>query len=168
MFNLARREADIALRPALAPPDYLIGKRIAALAFGVYGAASYLDGRAASAFDAHDWIGLGEAQERHRSLRWLAETLPQARLVYRIDGFAGVAQACADGLGLAVLPCFLGDGMPGLRRVGAPDPALASDLWLLTHPELRATARVKAVFDVLLQGLRALAPRMEGRAAALP
>jgi DNA-binding transcriptional LysR family regulator len=134
MLNLARRDADIAVRPTLRPPEYLVGKRISTLAFAVYGAAKYLQSRRATDLAEHEWIALSESQEQHRTVQWVKSHVPPHQIGYRVDGFAMIARACADGLGLAVLPCFLGDGMAQLRRVGGLAPALASDLWLLTHP----------------------------------
>jgi DNA-binding transcriptional LysR family regulator len=162
MLDLAKRDADIAVRPTLRPPDYLIGKRVSPLAFAVYGARQYLKAARAADLADHQWIALGESQERHRTVQWLQSILPLDNVGCRVDGFANVARACADGLGLAVLPCFLGDRMAELRRFKNPEAALASELWVLTHPDLRHTARVKAVFQILQQELGKLAPRMRG------
>ncbi len=162
MLDLAKRDADIAVRPTLRPPEYLVGKRISTLAFAVYGAAQYLKTTGRVALADHQWIALGETQERHRTLQWLQTVLPLDQVGCRVDGFANVASACADGLGLAVLPCFVGDNLPRLRRFRDPESTLASELWVLTHPDLRRTARIKAVFEVLHQELTKLAPRMRG------
>ena len=162
MLDLSKRDADIAVRPTLRPPAYLIGKRIAPLAFTVYGAAHYLENSTATALSEHHWIGLGESQERHRSLLWLQKTIPLDQVGYRIDGFANIARACADGLGLAVLPCFLGDSVASLRRVHEPIPDLASELWVLTHPDLRETARIKTVFQILHQELGKWTRELQG------
>jgi len=159
MLDLSKRDADIAVRPTLQPPEYLVGKCIAPLAFAVYGAMDYLDNTTASALSEHHWIGLGESLERHRTMQWLQKVIPLEQVGYRIDGFGSVAQACADGLGLAVLPCFLGDNLAPLRRIHEPLPELASELWVLTHPDLRKTARIQTVFQFLHQelGKRSLA-----------
>ena len=162
MVDLSKRDADIAVRPAQRPPEHLIGKRIAALAFAVYGSKKYLAASRGMALGEHQWIALGESQERHRSLQWLAKIKSLDEIAYRIDGFNGVGQACVDGLGLALLPCFLGDAASQLRRLSPPEPALASELWILTHPDLRNTTRIKAVFQVLQQELAKLAPRFDG------
>lgn len=148
-FNLSRRDADIALRPTSAPPDYLIGVRIAALPFAIYGSADYLAAAGERPLPAHAWVALDDSYTAHRTLRWLEQHLPLANVGYRTSSFGCIHQACSDGLGLALLPCFLGDDSPALRRVGEPLQDCASELWLLTHPDLRDTTRVKAVFQVL-------------------
>ena len=162
MLDLSKRDADIAVRPTLQPPEYLVGRRIAPLAFAVYGSLDYLKNTPASALSEHHWIALGESQERHRSLQWLQKIIPLEQVGLRIDGFASAARACADGLGLAVLPCFLGDSMAPLRRIKEPLPDLASELWVLTHPDLRKTARIQTVFQFLHQELSKQSKVLQG------
>ncbi len=153
MLDLARRDADIAVRPTLKPPDYLIGKRIAPLAFAVYGQRDYLAREPEKDLAARPWLALSDAYERHRSLQWLQRILPLEQVGLRIDGFAAVVRACEDGLGVAVLPCWIGDASPHLSRLLAPQPELGSELWLLSHPDLRKTPRVHAVFTELHNAL---------------
>ncbi|MBK6998612.1 MAG: LysR family transcriptional regulator [Rhodoferax sp.] len=163
LVDLSRRDADIALRVSSHPPEHLLGKRIAPLAIAVFGSEHYLATTQATALDEHEWIALGEAQERHRTLQWLKKIKPLDEVAYRIDGFAAIAQACANGLGLALLPCFLGDSMPTLRRIGPPEPTLTSELWLLTHPDLRTTARIKAIYQTMQVELVKRADIIEGK-----
>ena len=62
--------------------------------------------------------------------------------------------AAKAGLGLAVLPCYLGDTEPDLvRLVAEPVPALTRELWIVTHADLKRTGRVRAFFDVVGGGL---------------
>lgn len=148
--NLSRRDADIAVRPTGRPPEHLIGKRIAPLPFAVYGAKRYLKAhRKLTLLGEHEWIALDDSQSGHRTLRWLEAIKPLPDVGLRANSFGTIRQACAEGLGLAVLPCFLGNAMPSLQMLGEPVPACASELWLLTHPDLRDTVRVKVVFQLL-------------------
>ena len=87
---------------------------------------------------------------------------PQPRPRPRVwTAFAAYGAAKA-GLGVATLPCFMGDPESGLARVTAPDPELASALWLLTHQDLRATARVRAFLDFMAQSLASDIDLLEG------
>ncbi|WP_338848250.1 LysR family transcriptional regulator [Massilia sp. W12] len=149
--NLSRRDADIALRTASAAPEHLIGKRVGMVQFAVYGAAGV--SRAANWAEC-DWLGLDESFAGHRTLRWLEHIIPLDALALRCNTFVGLQHACAAGLGLCLLPCHLGDANPALRRCSAPVPECAVNLWLLTHPDLRQTVRVKAVYQFLLDGLQ--------------
>ena len=152
--NLSRRDADLAVRPTSRPPEHLIGKRIGALHFGVYAAKSYLwRTRKVVDFRSHEWIALDDSQSGHRTLRWLESVKPLAEVGLRANSFGIIRQACMDGLGLAMLPSFMGDATSALQAVGDPVPECATALWLLTHPDLRETTRVKVVYKNLARGV---------------
>lgn len=151
--NLSKRDADIAIRPTPQPPDYLIGKRVGALQFCLYAAPGYLQTYPNRTLGEQDWIALDDSYSGHRTLRWLERTQPLEQIGYRSSSFGMVREACAAGLGLAMLPCILGDAHPGLRRIGDTVTECGTDLWLLIHPDLRHTARIKAVFQLLHEGL---------------
>lgn len=102
------------------------------------------------------------SQGQHATLQWLAKTKPLDQVGYRINSFNAIRQACVDGLGLALIPCFMGDGYPGLLRVIPPIAELSLDLWLLTYPDLRDTVRIQAIFKILQKELTRLAPRLAG------
>jgi DNA-binding transcriptional LysR family regulator len=75
--------------------------------------------------------------------------------------------AAKAGLGLAILPCYLGDPEPELvRALPEPVPDLARELWIVTHADLRRTARVRAFFDVVGEGIARQRDVLEGRCLA--
>lgn len=162
IHDLSRRDADIALRPSLKPPEHLIGKRIAPMAHAVYGAKRYLRTRRKLKLEQHDWIALDDSLSQHATLKWLAKIVSLEQTVLRTNSFSGVQQACIDGLGLAVLPCFLGDEHAALERVSDTLDECKTELWLLTHPDLRSTARIKAVFQLMGDELSAARHLFEG------
>ena len=86
------------------------------------------------------------------------------RIALRSDSFLAMAEAAAAGIGLAVLPCYTGDRRKDLARVGGVRRELGSSLWLLTHEDLRRTARVRAFMDLAAGALGAERALIEGRA----
>ncbi|WP_233256285.1 LysR substrate-binding domain-containing protein [Falsiroseomonas bella] len=83
------------------------------------------------------------------------------------DRVSTVAPAAREGIGLAVLPCYHGDPEPRLVRVLAePVPALTRELWVVTHEDLRRTARVRACLDVIGEGIAAQRALIEGAGSA--
>lgn len=66
----------------------------------------------------------------------------------------GMAAAVQSGIGLGVLPCYLADAWTGVVRVGEPIPELATDLWLLTHPDLRRINRIRAFMEYVGEALK--------------
>ena len=96
---------------------------------------------------AAEWVGFAENLANLKAAKWLKERAASGRVVYRINTVLGLAEAAAAGIGFALLPCFIGAATPGLRRLSAPLPELANGIWLLTHADLRQTARVRAFMD---------------------
>jgi DNA-binding transcriptional LysR family regulator len=84
--------------------------------------------------------------------------------VLRADTLTSLAHAASAGHGVAALPCYLGDSSAGLVRIRGVVPELATELWLLTHADLRGTARVRAVTEHLFTALGEQRSLLEGRA----
>ena len=155
LFNLTRREADIAIRPSLAPPEVLIGRRIGSIDQAIYGYAGTLaDTSRTLDLGASDWVGPDERLAYRPLDAWMRHHGIDQRCHYRIDTLMGMLMAVRDGIGLAVLPCYLGDADPRLERIGEPISELATDLWLLTHPDLRRVARIRALMDFVAQSVK--------------
>jgi DNA-binding transcriptional LysR family regulator len=145
MFNLTKREADVAIRPANDPPETLIGRRIAKVAFAVYGSPDYLAslGEARHLADCR-WVAPDEGLSGTAVARWMRAQLPQAEITLTADSLMALRQAAQAGLGLVALPCYLGNTSPDLVCVHPPIPELETALWILTHADLRHTARIRA------------------------
>jgi hypothetical protein len=74
--------------------------------------------------------------------------------VYRTNSLVNQFVAAKAGIGLALLPCYLGDDDSDLARaLPMPVPDLAGELWIVTHADLKGTARVRAFFDLVGEGL---------------
>ena len=115
MANLTRREAEIAIRPTPEPPEILVGRRVADIAHAIYGSQAYLS-RHEKDLSAHDWIVLDDALASTVIGRWINENLRAPPVSCRVDALPALRDAALAGLGLALLPCYLGDPTPGLRR----------------------------------------------------
>lgn len=162
-LDLTRHDADIAIRPTLSPGGTLVGRRISAIASAVYGRdGEPADGAPPDPAD-REWVVPDESLAQLPARQWLAERGAARRPVYRVNTLVGALEAAKAGIGLAVLPCFMGDAEPGLRRLGPPVPELVSELWLLTHEDMRRVARVRALIDFLADALRGERPLLEGR-----
>lgn len=99
----------------------------------------------------------------YRSLeQWMCAQGADARCAYRVDTLLGLLAAAREGLGAAVLPCYLVDGDRDLVRIGGRIDALATDLWMLTHPDLRKTARIRAFSSFVAASIDTLQARLAG------
>ncbi len=165
LFDLSKREADVALRPSSRPPEALVGRKLGILAQAIYARRQIIAAdEGGPDLRAAEWVGPDERMAYRDLDRWMAAQGLAARCRCRVDSVLGMLGAVREGVGLAVLPCYLGDADPALTRIGAPLPELATDLWLLTHPDLRRTARIRAVLDVVADAVRKEQPRLAGGA----
>jgi DNA-binding transcriptional LysR family regulator len=167
MANLTRREADIAIRPTPEPPELLVGRRLADIAHAVYGSHDYLSRQVEGDLSAHDWVGLDDALAHSVIGRWMRENIDASLIACSVDALPALRDAAEAGLGLAMLPCYLGDRVSGLRRATPQTPSSPrSTLWLLTHSDLRRTARVRATLDFLAAAFSSERMLLEGKQPA--
>ena len=160
-LSLTRREADIALRIGNRPPENLVGRRVGRLVFAVYAARHYRERRLEKELESHDWIGF---DSEHAALaRRFAEFLPEVQPAYRVNSVAAAVAAATTGMGLAPLPCGIADREPTLERLCDLPDSFTLDLWLLTHEDLRRTARIRAFMDFMAEALAEERELLEGR-----
>jgi DNA-binding transcriptional LysR family regulator len=161
-INLSKRQADVAVRPTMSPPETLVGRRISGLAFAPYAAKSYMKGRALD-LAALDWLAVDDSLAHLAADKWFRKTLPGAHVAMRTNSLLGILHGCEAGMGAALLPCFMGDTRKKMLRLGGIIPQAASAFWLLTHEDLRHTARVRAFMDFMGDALMAEVDLLEGR-----
>lgn len=157
-LNLSRRDADVAVRATDTPPDTLVGRRVARIAWALYGNAALFEVPGATARDhvaEATWACLGDPMAAMCAVKFVQKHVAPGRIACRVDSVLGLASVVAAGLGVAHLPCFVGDAMPAVVRLAPPDPAFAADLWLLTHPDLRHAPRVRTLLDLLAERIGA-------------
>lgn len=168
VVDLARRDADVAIRFVQEPEPWLVGRRLpqfgnAAFATEEYIRAHSFQGKNATA----RWIGWrgDDAQPE-----WIAETdFPECRAFWQINDPAAQQAAAKAGLGMTLLPCWIGDRDPDLIRVPPGRVGTLRQAWILTHPDLRTSARVRATVAFLASALERLAPvLMGGDASRVP
>lgn len=165
-LDLLRREADIAIRATRPVEGDLFGRRIAETAWALYASPKYLVERPVPTppFAGHSFIGWDTAAVA-AAANWLTEVVSGDAIVYRSSSLINQMMAVKAGIGMALLPCYLADQEPDLTSVTGPEGALTRELWLITHRDLRNTARVRAFFEVVGQGLIARRDLLEGRRA---
>lgn len=161
-FTLTKRDADIALRPAVAAPEQLIGRRLATVATAPYASSAYLERCGKKTLSEYDWLGFEDSLSHLRSARWMSANLPGERIVFRADSLLALRSAAEAGLGVTALPCYLADPIAALRRVTAPLPGMEGSLWLLTHRDLRRVTRIRTVLDFIADAFSKQRSLIEG------
>ncbi len=166
-LNLSRRNADVAIRATIAPPNTLVGRKVARIAWGPYAARTLAGkGNRGQLLAAGPWVGFGDALAGIAGAVHLRR-LPPERVACRFDTVGGILAGVEAGLGIGLMPCFAGDRQPSLIRLGPPIAALGTDLWLLTHPDLRTAPRIRVVLDFLADRLTPHRSLIEGGEAPI-
>lgn len=152
--SLSRREADIAIRPTRKPPETLVGRKVNVINQAIYGQKALWQSTPLPLEPAslltESWIG----PDVHLGDATLEKWMMDKNTAYRLDSMLGMQSAVRFGTGIAVLPCYLGDADTALLRLSDPIEELTTQLWLLTHPDLRHVTRVRAFIEAMTEGVR--------------
>jgi DNA-binding transcriptional LysR family regulator len=164
-LNLSKRDADVAIRATDSPPDTLVGRRAATIAWALYGRAADFQAAPPEIDEltaTRDWVALGENLSHVKAVQFVRRHVAPQRVAYRVNTVLGLAQAVEAGIGIGHLPCFIGDAAPDLVRLSPPVPDFAADLWLLTHPDLRHSPRVRVFLDFVAGEIAVRRAEIEG------
>jgi DNA-binding transcriptional LysR family regulator len=155
-FDLAKREADIAVR-ALAsgatPPDNLVGQKVAPVVLANYVARAHED-RLDPGLGGSDTRFLSFDDRATQDAMIARSSYPDVPAWGAFGSLDLLAQAALEGLGLVMLPTYVGERVPGLRRLEHADLRHVADFWLLSHPDLRDNARIRSVRSGVAQVLK--------------
>jgi DNA-binding transcriptional LysR family regulator len=164
LFDIGRREADIALRllqVGKSPPGDLVGRQLATAASGFYATERYL-----AEHDLSDpgsgarWIGWNDEE---RFPGWVRSSpFPHLPAYGRLNDPLMQVAAVQAGMGIAVLPCFVADDAEGIVRIPGCDPYPSYDIWLLSHPDLRDAARLRTFRAFVAEVFRMKHPVLVG------
>jgi DNA-binding transcriptional LysR family regulator len=167
LANLSRREADLLIREQVPDLASLVTRKLGRVAYAIYGSPEI-----AAANLSRDkmrrmpWVGFDEDHTYMPGQSWIRELLEGGRPAMRVNNWLVLRDAVRGGAGLAVLPCYLGDIDPALRRVGAVLKDVWADQWLLVHHDLRELARVRSVMDALVALFQEQKALLEGKMSA--
>ena len=159
VLSLANRQADVAIRVSAAPEPYLVGRRLMDLPFVAVASAPYLSGRreaglAEEGLAAHDWVVLDDGGE-YPITAWTSARVPAERVVLRTNSPTLVVDAVRAGLGAGLIAAATADQLPDLIRLPDGEADFGLGIWALTHADLRAVPRVRALLDFLADEMRA-------------
>ncbi|MBV1858928.1 MAG: LysR family transcriptional regulator [Nannocystaceae bacterium] len=160
--SIRRGEADIALTSVDQPPEQLVGRRLFTAECGVYGTREH-----AERVEHAPWVVLGPPLSASPLGRWEREQAKSTRIAVATSSRLTLNRLVAGGVGIGAIPHLLAATHPELVEIESfreHAEALKIPAWLLTHPDLRASAAVKAVFEVVGDALTGMFPtKHDGR-----
>jgi DNA-binding transcriptional LysR family regulator len=162
-LDLSKREADVAVRALgldVSPPEHLIGRRLVPITVCTYVANAH-----AERLDPERFSGVRLISSHQRKVMEAlvaTSSYPGLSLWGSFDSMPVMIESAVAGLGLVVLPTYVGDQEPRLQRLAKPDVRHMADFWLLSHGDLRDNARVRAVREHIATALLERAPLFRG------
>jgi DNA-binding transcriptional LysR family regulator len=155
--DLARGEADVAVRLVKPEGAELAARKLGMLAYALYASEGYLAARGAprtlASLEGHDVVAPDGELLAGPEARWLGPSLRGASASLRAHSMPALAAAAAAGMGLVVLPTTIGHDHPGLRPVAAVRDLPARPVFLVVHRDARRVARIRAMADAIAADL---------------
>lgn len=160
LVSLARREADLTLRLQAPSEVTSVARKLGEMAYGLYAAADYPHG------PDGDWslVSYDAEMDRLPQQEWLKTFAAGRPMGFRSNDMSILQPAARAGLGVALLPCFMADDDPRLRRWSSDKPPNRG-LWLAVHEDLRRSTAVRAVGDHLAEVIHQNRDRLLGMAS---
>ena len=156
-LDIARREADLAVRFARPPASDLVCRKLGEVAFALYASKRYLarkgipkQGQGLAGFDLITFTGAPAAMNPF----FMGESLEGAQIALRCDNTLIQLRAAASQAGIVEAACFLGDSAPDLVRVWPDKAPTRRVAWLIVHQDMRRAARIRAVSNAITEAFR--------------
>jgi len=159
--DLVSREADVAIRHVTNPPDSLTGKRVARIYKTAYASEEYLA--------SHDlkinpsgchWLGWGNKNEQLKCTE--KDKYPDVPVRGKLYSDVLQASAVQAHMGIATLPCFIGDNSPGMVRIPGAQIHAGDWIWVLAHKDMAKNSRVRVLIEFLVKAFARHKNKIEG------
>jgi DNA-binding transcriptional LysR family regulator len=167
LSDLAEREVDVAIRPAQRLSGNMVGRKAAAMGYALYASREYVRRRggidpASPDFSGHAVCHYHASIGYFSTAKWLDRHARKAKVAARCNNLTAMLAMGRAGVGIVAIPCVLGDAEDSMVRLLGPVPAMATSLWLCTHPGIRKVARIRALLDHLHASIARDGARLAG------
>lgn len=149
--NLTKREADIVIPAVNRQPDTMIGRELKPIIFNLYAHLGYeASNIQPEDYKGHKFLLPNEQIAGIPPNVFIRKHIDEAQIVTTSDKLTGLYHFCKNSLGIAPLPSYVGDKDENLKCVGElPAEIQKNAIWILTHPDLKNTARIKAFMEFM-------------------
>jgi len=149
VVDLARREADIALRFTDSPPEDMVGKKVWQLSVALYCAIDF-EFDAAKSLASYPWVRWAAEFGQSRLELWTEKVSAGTETVTRVNTYKTLTGMIKNGAGIGYLSPWFAENDPDLKRLTPVIDNLAMDVWVLIHPDLRGVKRISAIKELLI------------------
>ncbi len=157
LSNIDKREADIAIRTGNAPPDNLIGRKVANIHFGVAASEHYVAGidlnQPLEDWHGYRFIALDASFSSAPFYQWFNRLMPISADKTTVNNFLCAAAMANAGLGITLLPAYIIPAYKNLVRLKTKTQVAANGVCVLSNSDLRDTEKVRVVRQYLYDKL---------------
>lgn len=161
-FSLSKREADVAIRITNGrPQEHLVGRLLLTYGTCVYATPKYIQNYVVNTNTVSaNWIGW---DDNTPFPQWVKNSeFPNFSVLHQMSHLMAQLAGAKAGLGISMLPCFIADAESTLERLPGAEVQPGRDIWLLTHRDLRQTARVRVFTEFMAKAIRSHADLLKG------
>lgn len=148
-LDIARRQADIAVRLSRPADANLVCRKLGEFGFAHYASRGYLASHGAPRGD--DELARHSAVNYVGAPAWLSEAIGDARVALFSNSPFVQMRAIAAGVGFGIMPCCLGDNHAELQRLWPDRPPQLRPVWMIIHRDLRRVARVRLAANAIAE-----------------
>jgi DNA-binding transcriptional LysR family regulator len=155
MLSLAKREADIAVRNVRPDNPDLIARRLARWPVGLFASQAYIDARGVPeqgrAFEGHDLVVYQPYLQGNKEVTLVGEPISRGRIVASLGSSLLLRRSITAGLGVGEMTVPMGERDGLVRLWPERSRPQTYEVWLVTHADLRHTARVRVVIEQIVE-----------------
>ena len=157
--NLTKREADIVIPAVNMQPDFMVGRKLARIFFRLYASRGYAEQHGLPAtiddFSSHHFLVPNDSLSTLSVTQWLTKYVPAHCVAAASDKLSTLFKFAQQDLGIAALPHYVGLSDENMVEILELPEDCHRNVWILTHPDLRNTARVRAFMQFMYQNVKA-------------
>lgn len=151
-LDLTKKEADVAIRPSISSHPDLIGKKIANLHFALY-VSKKLYKKWGDKIEDYNFISPSDSLSHLKSYQWIKKNISPHRVRFKVNNLIIAEKLCQEDAGIAILPCHIGEENSQLVKISKGTKDLGTELWVLTHRDLKNSMRIRLFLDSVYQSL---------------
>ncbi len=148
--NLAKREADIALRFTESPPQDMVGQKMCELPVAVY-ASTDRDIDSSNSLSSYPWVRWASAFGQSSVEEWTDKASAGSPSMIRVTTYKTLTCLIRNNAGIGCLCPWFAERDPKLQRITPVIEEIKMDVWVLIHPDLRGVKRIKSLKDLLIE-----------------
>src|SRR5579871_2852210 len=158
LLDIARREAEIAVRPVRPTAPSLVCRRLGEFGFALYASRAYLARHGTPTrgrgLRGHSLISYVGTPSSGFGPLFMKESVEGTKISLRSNDKTVQARAAAEGLGLCELSCVFGDDYPGVVRIWPHEEPMLRPIWMVIHEDLRGAARIRLLSSAIAEAFQ--------------